>query len=191
MVRRLSSLAFVVGLFVLMVPGAAAGGGCHVPPDLAMKSSTVTDVAIGECAFRDTVTYVDPGESVTWFNKDPVPHTVSGALGSWGDEKFLSRGDRVTYKFDEEGVFPYYCALHPAMVGAVVVGGGKPPVGTASGGGVEKIDLAAAVSSDDEPVRDSGSSSAWALAGAVGVIAACVAVWRLTATRRAQRAEAV
>ena len=121
MIRRLSLLVLVAG--ALVVPATAtAGGGC-VPNDaLELTSSSRRTVGISMCAFVDTVTYVDPGESVRWVNKDYVPHTVTGAAGSFGTEAFLDEGDDVRHTFEAEGVFPYYCVLHPSMVGAVVVG---------------------------------------------------------------------
>lgn len=125
MVRRLSLLlALALGGVVTMLPGAAAGGGCHPAPSARMTSSERTLLGIAECSFVDTVTYVDVGERVTWVNKDPVPHTVTGAALAWGDENLLDQGERVGYEFEEEGVYPYFCALHPSMVGAVVVGDG-------------------------------------------------------------------
>jgi hypothetical protein len=32
--------------------------------------------------------------------------------------------DTVSYRFQNSGVFPYFCLIHPGMVGAVVVGDG-------------------------------------------------------------------
>ena len=192
MVRR-ASLLLVLALagFVLVLPGAAAGGGCHAPLDLEMSSSTNSRVGIGQCAFVDTVTYIDRGDSVTWFNKDPVPHTVSGAANSWGNENLLSQGDRVTYAFEKEGVYPYYCALHPTMVGAVVVGDAtKAALLTNGVADVEqKMDPPA---SSEETTRAESDGEAFMSAGVglsiVLVLAAVFAVWRLTLRRRASAA---
>src|SRR5207245_11238625 len=91
---------------------------------------------IGFCMWR-TVIRVGVGESVTWTNRDDVAmHTVTGAGGSWGTWDPFSQGQSVTYRFDTAGVFPYFCALHPGMVGAVVVGNGgvaKTADGAAAG----------------------------------------------------------
>src|SRR5687767_1784743 len=127
MVRRFALLAVLaLASVVVVTPSATAGGGCHMGPLHEMTSSERTTVAIGECAFIDTVTYIEPGEEVTWVNKDPVAHTVSGASLSWGSERMLDQSERVSYTFNKEGVYPYYCAYHPAMVGAVVVGDARP-----------------------------------------------------------------
>ena len=176
MIRRLSLLVILVGASALTLPSARAGGGCHGEPTARMTSSADAEISIGECAFQDTVVYVEPGQRVTWTNKDPVPHTVTGAANSWGDLEYLDRGDDVSYRFGKKGVFPYYCELHPSMVGAVVVGDAKAMLGTSTGG-VEKIDLTAATVPDEAPPSDSGGGSfvpgaaiALAVAAGAGVL---------------------
>jgi hypothetical protein len=85
-----------------------------------------------EACFTSTVLYVDRGTDVTWTNRDPMDHNVIGVGGTWGDLNLtLSRGDSVSYRFDEDGVFPYACWIHPGMIGAIVVGDG---VGTGLSG---------------------------------------------------------
>ncbi|MDQ3982107.1 MAG: plastocyanin/azurin family copper-binding protein [Actinomycetota bacterium] len=184
--RRLSLLlVLALGSFWLVLPGAAAGGGCHAMPGNEMTSSNRQVVAIGECAFVDTVTYVQPGDEVTWVNKDPVPHSVSGAAYSWGTEDLLNRGERVSYTFEDEGVYPYYCVLHPSMVGAVVVGDATEAAVLTNGvAGVDKVDEGAAATSP----RDSGGielSSAILGVSAALALGALFVVSRLAFRRRA------
>lgn len=148
MYRRLALPALVAATAMLVLaPSAAAGGGCHPGADLEMSASSKSSMTIDECAFGTTVTYVEPGERVTWTNRDVVPHTVTGAASSWGDEGFLDNGEKVSYAFDEEGVYPYYCALHPTMVGAVVVGDATSTAMLE--GAVEKVEDAVPLSADD------------------------------------------
>ncbi|HEV2757697.1 MAG TPA: plastocyanin/azurin family copper-binding protein [Actinomycetota bacterium] len=175
MIRRLLLVTTLVGASAFALPPAAAGGGCHGPVEGEMTSGVKEEVAIGGCAFLDTVTYVEPGESVTWTNKDPAPHSVTGAVNSWGDENYLEQGEKVSYRFDKPGVFPYYCVLHPAMVGAVVVGDAKAMLGT-SVEGVNKIDLTAATTSDEAPPADSGGSALVPIAGIALAVAAGAAL---------------
>jgi plastocyanin len=122
MVKR----ALAVGLFAVMAlslsaSGAIAGGGCH--------SEQFTDaqgvkVDLRDLCFTPTVIRVKTGQSVTWTNRDQTAHTVTGAALRWGNYDELNGGDAVTYRFQSSGVFPYFCAIHPSMVGAVVVGNG-------------------------------------------------------------------
>lgn len=123
--RRLALLTvvMVIGGTFQFVPAAAGGGGCYASGDpTSGRGFKGTSLTIEECMFTPTVVYVEVGTEVTWVNKDPVPHTVSGAGLSWGTHENLEKGDRVTHTFKNEGVFPYYCLLHPSMVAAVVVG---------------------------------------------------------------------
>jgi hypothetical protein len=82
-------------------------------------------VTIRQYCFGPTILRVAPGETVTWINKDGVPHTVVGANAVWGDFSTLRRSARVTYRFVRSGVYPYVCTFHPGMVGAIVVGDGS------------------------------------------------------------------
>lgn len=176
MVRRLALLLVLAfGGSLLAMPGVAAGGSCHTPPSARMTSSDETRVAIEKCTFTQTVTYVDPGESVTWVSGDMFPHTVTGAAGSWGDETALEQGDRVTYTFGQEGVYPYFCAFHPSMVGAVVVGDGTNGAALEAGSAaVERVrDAAPAGAAQSDPPESGGiepAVMALALVAALGVV---------------------
>ena len=193
MLRRLSLLAVLtLGGSLLAMPGVAAGGSCHAPPSARMTTSDETRVVIEECAFMQTVTYVDPGESVTWVSRDVFPHTVTGAAGSWGDEDILERGDRVTYTFEQDGVYPYYCALHPSMVGAVVVGdGADAAVLDAGSAAVKKVqDAAPAAAAGSDPPGSGGiepAAVALLLVAALGVV---LVAGRYALARRARASTA-
>jgi plastocyanin len=101
------------------LPAAASGGGgCGAPTtEGAGESVDIT----GFC-FEPTVLFTDPGTSVTLQNQDPVRHNVLGAHAEWGSFETLRQGRSAAYRFGEPGVYPYVCAWHPGMVGAVVVG---------------------------------------------------------------------
>jgi plastocyanin len=100
---------------------ALAGGGCHIPPTTGRGDR----VDIADLCFDATVLYVQPGTDVTWTNRDAMTHVVVGVGDSWGDPEIsLMQGDTVSYRFDQDGVYPYSCLIHPGMVGAIVVGDG-------------------------------------------------------------------
>jgi plastocyanin len=122
MIRRLS-LAGVAALFAALTPApAGAGGTCHVAPD-PFDARTRT-IPMEKLCFAPVVARVPRGATVTWINRDPAPHTVTGVGEAWGSYDEILDGKRVSYSFDDEGVFPYYCIIHPGMTGAVVVGDG-------------------------------------------------------------------
>ena len=62
------------------------------------------------------------GTRVTWVNDDQVPHTVMEIHKAFHSAALDTR-DSFTYQFDNAGTFEYFCALHPQMIGKIVVGG--------------------------------------------------------------------
>lgn len=89
-------------------------------------------------AYQEGSIYYDPtniaipaGTTVIWFNDDPNQiHTVTSGnpgdenAGSAFDSGFMNEGTFYQHTFDAAGEFPYYCAVHPYMVGSVSVGNG-------------------------------------------------------------------
>ena len=80
-----------------------------------------------ECFIPYMVT-VDVDGEVTWSNDDTAAHTVtagSAADGSSGafDSGLFMAGTTFSHKFESAGEFPYFCMVHPWMVGIVTVQG--------------------------------------------------------------------
>jgi plastocyanin len=90
----------------------------------AMTDSETDVVRLTQNCFVPTIARVDPGTKVTFVNEDRIAHTVTGALYVFGDMEGFSKGEQ-SYRFAEEGIYPYVCILHPGMAGAIVVGDGK------------------------------------------------------------------
>ena len=112
------ALAGAIVAFALGIPNAAhAGGGCHSESTTAQ--GTTVDLR-GAC-FTPTVLHVQPGEAVTWVNQDAMAHTVTGLNVAWRDYTEFGQGESVSHQFALAGAYPYYCVLHPGMIGAVIV----------------------------------------------------------------------
>jgi len=83
------------------------------------------------------------GDTIVWSNADTVFHTVTSGSESDGldglfDSKEFAPGKSFTYKFSEIGYYPYYCTLHPWMIGTIIVTSGYsiiPNVGKQVGDG--------------------------------------------------------
>lgn len=78
-----------------------------------------------KCYIPSSVT-VAVGGTVIWFNDDTVHHTVTSGTKSDGhDNKFGSplfmADSTFSHTFDEEGVYDYFCIVHPWMTGIVQV----------------------------------------------------------------------
>jgi plastocyanin len=115
-------LGATLGAAMFAAPaGASGGGGCGRP----VTDARGTRVHIRNFCFTPTVLHVQRGKSVTFTNIDPFAHTVSGANVVWGSFDGLDFDKSVTYRFTRPGVYPYFCAIHVGMVGAIVVGNGS------------------------------------------------------------------
>lgn len=145
---RIRRLCMVMTVLALLLVGLAApaqaggGGGCHGD----FQDASTTAVEAGKNCFVPTVARVEVGDTVTWTNVDPVPHTATGAGGVFDAGDFLE-GGTATATFDEAGVYPYACLLHPGMVGAVVVGNGA----RAGRAGAAQDDAGGPAAAPDEP----------------------------------------
>lgn len=116
--KRLSALAaFMLGLMILAV-GACASGSGGAQAQAASASST--QITIDNFVFTPQTITVPAGTTVTWTNKDDVPHTVVE-----NNQKFKSRAldtdESFSYKFDQPGTYDYFCSVHPKMVAKVIV----------------------------------------------------------------------
>jgi len=60
------------------------------------------------------------GTTVTWTNTDSVSHTSTSDASAW-NSGIVAPGGRFSFAFQSAGTFPYHCAIHPGMVGTVVV----------------------------------------------------------------------
>jgi predicted secreted protein with PEFG-CTERM motif len=89
------------------------------------------------------------GDEVVWKNADTAAHTVtSGTAENGPDEIFDSGmfgpGKSFPQTFSEIGHYPYYCLLHPWMIGEIIVTDGYstiPNVGKNVGDGSTVFDV--------------------------------------------------
>lgn len=85
-------------------------------------------VAENSCFSPSEVT-VDVGGEVTWSNDDTAAHTVTSGdlsadpdnVGTVFDSSLFMAGKTFSHKFDAAGEYPYFCMVHPWMVGKVIV----------------------------------------------------------------------
>lgn len=69
---------------------------------------------------------ITAGTTVVWVNDDNIQHTIQsqdekGNVVSLFNSKALKTGERFAYKFNESGVYHYFCTIHPWRVGVVTV----------------------------------------------------------------------
>ena len=79
----------------------------------ATKAATHS-VAIDGTSFQPSVLTVKVGDTITWTNKDPFPHTVTSTAGAF-DSHEIAPGKSWKYSAAKKGEFAYVCLLHPTM----------------------------------------------------------------------------
>jgi plastocyanin len=174
-IRPIAAL-LLIGTWLVAAPSVAAGDPCYhsytFPPPTSGQTSTVQ---LDACAFLPTVTRVAPGTTVRFANTSEFVHVLSGANQEWGDrDREIPVGATVTYTFNKVGVYPFSCALHRGMSGAVIVGA------------LTSSEADAAPAGSTTAASDSSSMVAVAGLGTVGLLgwAAAALAWRRTRADR-------
>jgi len=93
---------------------------------ISIGSSVPGCEVIDEC-FQPFAMKINQGDTVSWYNSDSAGHTVTSGTPSDGpdgkfDSSLFMAGTTFSYTFDKEGIYPYFCMVHPWMVGEIVVG---------------------------------------------------------------------
>jgi plastocyanin len=99
------ALALALGLLL-------AGSGPRARAAGQAARSAARTVVMEAVSFQPAVLTLRLGESVTWRNADPFPHTATGAAF---DSKSIAAGASWAYRPRARGELPYVCTLHPTM----------------------------------------------------------------------------
>jgi plastocyanin len=80
---------------------------------------------LGSNSYSPSPVEVEVRESVTWVNDDSTVHTATSNDSIFNSD-VLFEGQSFSYTFDEAREYPYFCDIHPGMVGMVIVTEGNP-----------------------------------------------------------------
>ncbi|HEV2110111.1 MAG TPA: cupredoxin family copper-binding protein [Gammaproteobacteria bacterium] len=111
--RYLSTFLLLAAVGGALVTGTVRAGD---PPAAAAQQ-----VKVFNYKFDPEVLTIPAGTTVTWSNKDEVPHTVMSSDKRFTSSGALDTGDTYSYTFTTAGSYEYFCTLHPFMKGKVVV----------------------------------------------------------------------
>ena len=101
------------------------------PKALAAASGSVT---IADFDFAPATITINQGDTVTWNNNGPTPHSAKANDGSF-DTGILTKGQSGSHTFSQAGSFSYFCQPHPFMKATVVVQAAQSGGGDTSGSG--------------------------------------------------------
>ena len=107
---RIELIAFMTG----------AALACVIAPSVAQNN--VVPVTIDNFVFEPARVTVKTGTTVTWTNRDDIPHTVA-AKERLFKSKVMDTDESYSFTFSTPGEYSYFCSLHPHMTGTIVVEG--------------------------------------------------------------------
>jgi len=111
----IASLATPVMIAVLLVFAGSSSVAANDQP-----SAAAAEVKIDNFSFGPQTVTVPVGTTVTWINRDDIPHTVVSTDGVF-KSKVRDTDEKFSYTFAKAGTYPYFCSVHPKMTGKVVV----------------------------------------------------------------------
>jgi amicyanin len=117
-VLGITSVEFVPGQHALAVVDSTLATAASQQQGQARDGEL--HVKIDNFSFTPKQISVGAGTTVTWTNRDDVPHNVVST-----ERKFtspvLDTDQTFSFKFQEPGSYPYFCKIHPMMTGTVQV----------------------------------------------------------------------
>jgi plastocyanin len=84
------------------------------------EQAASAEVKIDNFSFGPGTLTVPAGTTVTWTNRDDIPHTVVSDDKVF-KSKVLDTDEKFSYTFTKPGTYGYFCSIHPKMTGKVVV----------------------------------------------------------------------
>jgi plastocyanin len=120
--KSVSVVVLAATVMIATVLGCSAGSP-SVAASAQKAAATAAEgpeVKIDNFSFTPPTLAVAVGTTVTWTNRDDVPHTVVSTEKVF-KSKVLDTDEKFSYTFDKAGSYPYFCSLHPKMTGTVVV----------------------------------------------------------------------
>jgi plastocyanin len=115
-----------VSFAVLSTLGLLGMSALTAPPRnsaiLAAQKAETAEVKIDNFSFGPATLTVPAGTTVTWTNRDDIPHTVTSSDDpKMFKSKVLDTDEKFSFTFSKPGTYPYFCSIHPKMTAKVIV----------------------------------------------------------------------
>ena len=111
---------YLAGLAILLFAGILLASLSRASANSPRPTATSAEVKIDNFSFGPGELTVPVGSTVTWTNRDDIPHTVVSTDGVF-KSKVMDTDEKFSFTFTKPGTFPYFCSIHPKMTGKVVV----------------------------------------------------------------------
>ena len=133
--QRIAKFGILAALALAVVSGAIAFASVSAQQSSGGNKVSIVEGAstMADKAFSPSPANVKVGDTVTWTNDDSTPHTVTSGTGpsdpsmgkefnsSPGLKTLIAPNQTFSHKFTTAGQYPYFCQVHPTMVGKVIV----------------------------------------------------------------------
>jgi plastocyanin len=106
---------FATVMVLTLLLSAGTPRGSATPAQAASAEVKVDNFSFGPATLTVAV-----GTTVTWTNRDDIPHTVVSTDKVF-KSKVLDTDEKFSFTFSKAGTYPYFCSIHPKMTGSVVV----------------------------------------------------------------------
>jgi amicyanin len=103
------------------VLGAVIGTGLAGGIIVARAQNAATAISIDNFTFTPATVTIKAGTTVTWSNKDDIPHGIAATGNAFAKSKTLDTDDIYSFTFTTPGTYQYFCYVHPHMTGKIVV----------------------------------------------------------------------
>jgi plastocyanin len=114
----IAGLAAVVMVAMVLL----SAGSPNVTANTQQAASATSEVKIDNFSFGPGTITVAVGTTVTWTNRDDIPHTVVSADDAKTfKSKVMDTDEKFSFTFTKAGTYTYFCSVHPKMTGTVVV----------------------------------------------------------------------
>ena len=111
---------YLAGLAVVLVAAMVLARSSSISASAQPQAAAASEVKIDNFSFGPGTLTVAAGTTVTWTNRDDIPHTVVSTEGGF-KSKAVDTDEKFSYTFAKPGTFSYFCSIHPKMTGKVVV----------------------------------------------------------------------
>ena len=115
----MSRAVFVCLLFAIGIALTLAAQK-NVEARMPQANTQSVEVKIDNFSFTPASITIAAGTTVTWTNRDDIPHTVVSDEKVF-KSKVLDTDEKFSYTFSKPGTYPYFCSVHPKMTGKVIV----------------------------------------------------------------------
>ena len=116
----MKSKAWIAGLVAPVMIAMLLLAGSPSVRATDQPSAANAEVKIDNFSFGPQTLTVPVGTTVTWTNRDDIPHTVVSTDGVF-KSRVQDTDEKFSHTFTKAGTYPYFCSVHPKMTGKIVV----------------------------------------------------------------------